>query len=284
VENAEATPPVAGESVTTTRGASGPDWSNLQADYERLGSFKAVANLYGVAPETVSRAARRLGIVSLRRWRMTHLDPAELRKLYEAGASVPDLAEQFRSSQSSIYMRLWMAGTQMRRTGHDGWTWGPEQYEKRAAATARGAFQGIQRERFRRLGRQTPKMNSPQEQFFQQALIRARLSFETQSRELGRYYPDIKLHQQPVLIEIDSWGHLMPGSAEFDKKRDAELAEAGYTVVRFSNEQIEDNVDSCVQWLIDRFGLEAEEDPVAIIRNRRGHQPASGIKPDDDIV
>jgi very-short-patch-repair endonuclease len=284
VENAEATPPVAGESVTTTRGASGPDWSNLQADYERLGSFKAVAKAYGVAPETVSRAARRLGIVSLRRWRMTHLDPEELRRLYEAGATVPDLAEQFRSSQSSIYMRLWMAGTQMRRTGHDGWKWGPEQHEKRAAATARGAFQGIQRERFRRLGRMTPKMNSPQEQLFQQALIRAGLSFETQSRELGRYYPDIKLHQQPVLIEIDSWGHLMASAAEFDKKRDAELAEAGYTVVRFSNEQIEEDVDSCVTWLIDRFGLEPEDDPVAIIRNRRGRQPVSGTKPDDDIV
>jgi len=251
------------------------DWSNLQADYERLGSFKAVAKLYGVAPETVSRKAKELGVKSLRRWRQTNLDPTELRKLYEAGATVPDLAKRFRSSPSSIYLRLWMADTEMRRTGHTDWAWGPEQYEARRLATERGAFQGIQRERFRRLGRETPKMNSPQEQLFQQALIKAGLSFETQPRII-RFFPDIVLHQQPVLVEIDSWGHQMPDCVEFDKNRDAELAADGYTVVRFTNEQVEADADGCVKQLIDRFGLLSEEDPVAIIRNRRGGPPASG--------
>ena len=251
------------------------DWNNLRADYERLGSFKAVAKEYGVAPETVSRKAKELGVNSRRRWRQEHLDPAELRKLYEDGLTVPELAKQFHSSQSSIYLRLWMSGTEMRRTGHDGWTWGPEQYEKRREATERGAFQGAQRERFRRLGLQSPKMNSPQEQLFQQALIRAALSFETQSRELDRYYPDIKLHQQPVLVEIDSWGHQMPAAAEFDRQRDAALSEAGYTVVRFTNEQVEADVDGCVEQLVKQFGLYPEGDPVAIIRSRRGEKPAS---------
>lgn len=250
------------------------DWSNLQQDYERLGSFKAVAKLYGVAPETVSRRAKALGISSLRRWRMTHLDPEELRRLYEDGATVPELAKQFRSSQSSIYMRLWMAGTEMRRTGHDGWKWGPEQYAKRVAATERGAFKGSQRERLVRLGKGS-KMNSPCEQLLQQALIRAALSFETQSRELGRYYPDVKLHQQPVLVEVDGWTHFMYHKAEFDERRDAELRAAGFEVVRFTTEQIEADADGCVQQLIDRFGLEPEEDPVAVIRTRRGETPAS---------
>ena len=40
------------------------DWSNLQQDYERLGSFKAVAAEYRVAPETVSRKAKELGVSS----------------------------------------------------------------------------------------------------------------------------------------------------------------------------------------------------------------------------
>lgn len=250
------------------------DWSNLQQDYERLGSFKAVAKLYGVSPETVSRNAKRLGVQSLRRWRQTHLDPQELRKLYEAGATVPDLAEKFHSSQSSIYMRLWMADTPMRRSGHDGWTWGPEQHEKRSAAVERGAFKGSQRERLSRLAK-LPKVNSPQEMAFQQALIRARLSFETQSRELNRYYPDVKLHQQPILIEVDGWTHYMTHKAEFDKRRDAELRAAGYEVVRFTTKQIEADVDDCVQQVVDRFGLLPEDDPVAIIRSRRSEQPAS---------
>jgi len=275
VDNAEAIPHVAGESVTTTRGASGPDWSNLQKDYERLGSFKAVAEEYRVVPETVSRKAKELGVSSRRRWRSEHLDPAELRRLYEDGINVPELAKHFHSSQSTIYLRLWMAGTEMRPGGPNGFKWGPEQYEKRRAATERGAFQGAQRERFRRLGRETPKMNSPWEQLFQQALIRAWLSFETQPR-IVRFYPDIKLHQQPVLVEIDGWGHQMPRVVEFDEKRDAELRDAGYTVVRFANEQVEADPDECVKQLIARFGLVPEDDPVAIIRSRRGEEPASG--------
>lgn len=275
VDNAEAIPHVAGESVTTTRGASGPDWSNLQKDYERLGSFKAVAAEYQVAPETVSRKAKELGVKSRRRWRSENLDPAELRRLYETGMNAEQLAKQFNSSVSSIYTRLWMAGTEMRASGPRDFTWGPEQYRKRAEATARGAFQGAQRERFKRLGRETPKMNSPWEQLFQQALIRARLSFETQCRII-RFYPDITLHQQSVLVEIDGWAHTMPGPAAFDKKRDAELTAAGYTVVRFTNEQVEADPDDCVKQLIDRFGLLPEENPVAIIRTRRGEKPASG--------
>jgi very-short-patch-repair endonuclease len=250
------------------------DWSNLQQDYERLGSFKAVAKLYGVAPETVSRKAKQLGVQSLRRWRQTHLDPQELRSLYEQGTSVPDLAERFHSSLSSIYMRLWMAGTPMRRSGHDGWRWGPEQHDKRAAANARGAYKGAQRERLSRLGK-LPKVNSPQETALQQALIRARLSFETQSRELGRYYPDIKLHQQPILIEVDGWTHCMAHKAEFDKRRDVELRLAGYEVVRFTTVEVEADADACVQQVIDRFGLVPEEDPVAIIRSRRSEKPVS---------
>ena len=152
VDNAEAIPLVAGETVTTKRGTSGPDWSNLQQDYERLGSFKAIAEEYGVARETVSRKAKELGVKSQRRWRKDNLDPAELRELYESGATVAELAERFHSSMSSIYLRLWMAGTEMRSPGPEGFTWGPEQYAKRAAAVARGAYEGTLSERYRRPG------------------------------------------------------------------------------------------------------------------------------------
>ena len=262
------------------------NWNNLQQDYERLGSFKSVAAEYGVAPETVSRKAKELGVKSARRSRAENLDPAELRRLYEAGAAVPDLAKQFKSSHGTIYMMLWTSGAEMRTSGPRDFKWGPEQYEKRRAATERGAFQGAQRERFTRLGRETPKMNSPQEQLFHKALLRARLSFETQLRELRRYYPDIKLSQKPVIIEIDSWGHLLPKPAEFDRQRDAALREAGYEVVRFMNEQVEADADACVRQVVKQFGLEPEKNPVALIRTRRGGEPLIiiPIYSDGDIV
>ena len=273
VDNAEAIPLVAGETVTTKRGTSGPDWSNLQQDYERLGSFKAIAEEYGVARETVSRKAKELGVKSQRRWRKDNLDPAELRELYESGATVAELAERFHSSMSSIYLRLWMAGTEMRSPGPEGFTWGPEQYAKRAAAVARGAYEGTLSERYRRPGvsARRPTVNSPQEVQFQQALIRARLSFETQCREL-RFYPDVKLHQQPILVEIDGWAHGLADNLSADKRRDAELTEVGFTVIRFTNEQVETDADGCVKQLIDRFGLQPEENPVALIRERRRDQ------------
>lgn len=261
------------------------DWSNLQQDYDRLGSFRAVAQAYKVAPETVSRKAKELGVVSRRRWRQQHLDPAELRKLYDGGATVPDLAVQFHSSESSIYLRLWMTGTEMRTPGPNGYKWGPEQYEKRALATVRGAFQGAQRERFKRLGRETPKMNSPQEQLIHQALLRARLSFETQCRVL-RYYPDIKLAQKPILIEIDGWGHSMPKNAEIDARRDAELCAAGFEIVRITNEQAEADANECVRSVVEQFSLQPEQWPVALIRKRRGETPIPTypIYSDGDIV
>lgn len=260
------------------------DWSHLREDYERLGSFKAVAKEYHVAPETVSRKAKELGVRHIRRWRQENMDPGELRKAYEGGTSVADLAKQFKCGESTVYLRLWMTGTEMRRSGHNGWKWGPEQHEKRVAAVARGAFQGAQKERFARIGQRAAKMNSPQEQMFQQALIRAYLSFETQARII-RFYPDVKLHQQPILVEIDGWAHALPGPARFDENRDAELAEAGYTVVRFTNEQVEEDADGCVRQLIERFGLLPEEDPVAIIRTRRGETPGTDMLfSDEDIV
>jgi very-short-patch-repair endonuclease len=281
VDNAEAIPHVAGESVTTTRGASGPNWDNLQQDYERLGSFKAVATEYGVAPETVSRKAKELGVRSQRRARQD-VDRDEVRRLYEAGATAAELATHFKSSLSTVYMWLWASGVEMRPSGPRDFTWGPEQYAKREAAVERGAYKGAQRERFKRLGQQSPKMNSPQERLIQQALLRARLSFETQCRIL-RFYPDVKLHQQPILIEVDSWGHQMPTAREFDQRRDALLAAAGFTVVRFTNEQAEADADLCVRKVMDTFGLVPEENPVAIIRSRRG-EPGSVFTPDEDIV
>ncbi len=276
VDNSEATPLVAGDALTTTRGAPGPDWTKLQQDYERLGSFKAVAAEYGVAAPTVSRKAKELGVRSKRRARQD-VDRDEVRRLYEAGATAAELAERFQSSMSTVYSWLWASGVEMRQSGPRDFKWGPEQYAKREAAVERGAYQGIQRERFRWIGSRTPKVNSPQEKLFQQALIRARLSFETQSRII-RFFPDIKLHQQPILIEIDSWGHQMRSSREFDQHRDALLADAGFTVVRFTNEQVEADADLCVRKVMDTFALIPEENPVVIIRDAREYnpEPASG--------
>jgi very-short-patch-repair endonuclease len=244
------------------------DWSNLQKDYERLGSFKAVAAEYGTYPETVSRAAKRLGIVnSLSR----DIDWSGLRELYDSGKNQAEIAEHYGCSPSLVSMAMKTLGIQARASGPAGQEWTEDQHRKRREAVARGAFQGAQRERFRRLGSRTPKENSPSERSLHHALIKAGLSFETQSRELGRYWPDVKLHQQPILIEVDGWAHGMPARKRFDENRDAALTAAGFTVVRLSNEEVDADADGCVQRIIETFGLAREESPVALIRDRRSY-------------
>lgn len=268
MDNTEATPPVAGESVTTKRGASGLDWSNLQEDYERLGSFKAVAAEYGTYPETVSRAAKRLGVGNkLSR----KIDWSRLQELYNSGMTQSQLAEYYECSASLVSTEMKKQGIEVTHRGSTGYKWTESDHEKRREAVERGAYKGTKREHFRRLGKMMPKENSPSEKLLHQALIKARLSFETQSRELGRYWPDVKLHQRPILIEVDGWGHSMAPRRDHDNRRDAALTAAGYHVVRFTNEQVDTDADSCVQQLIEQFGLLPEEKPVVLIRNRRSY-------------
>lgn len=268
MDNTEATPHVAGESVTTKRGASGLDWSNLQKDYERLGSFKAVAAEYGTYPETVSRAAKRLGIGNkLSR----KIDWSGLLALYKSGMTQSQIAEHYECSMSLVSAEMRKQGIEVVRRGSTGYKWTEEDRAKRHAAVERGAYKGTKREHFRRLGRLTPKENSPSEQILHQALIRASLSFETQSRELNRYWPDVKLLQQPVLVEADGWAHNMKTRRTHDEQRDAALTAAGFTVVRFTNDQIDTDSDGCVQQLIDRFGLVREENPTTLIRDRKSY-------------
>ncbi len=118
-------------------------------------------------------------------------------------------------------------------------------------------------------------MNSPQEQLLQQAVIRAAVSFETQPQIL-KYFPDILLHQKPIIVEAYSWYHQTPACLRSDAERDSALTAAGYTVVRFTNGEIEADADGCVRRLMDRFGLVAEDDAVAVIRRRREYKPAPG--------
>ena len=76
----------------------------------------------------------------------------------------------------------------------------------------------------------TNVINTPCEAMFHQALIRARLSFETQSHPAGdRYEADIELKQAPIVIEVTN----SPGEKRAGPRRErktASLEAAGYRV------------------------------------------------------
>ena len=52
------------------------------------------------------------------------------------------------------------------------------------------------------------------------------------------------LNQKPVIVEVDCWAapHWSRDAA-YDERRDAALARAGYTVIRFTNKQVDADAD-----------------------------------------
>ena len=121
----------------------------------------------------------------------------------------------------------------------------------------------------------TQVINTPHEAMFHQALIRARLSFETQSHPAGdRYEADIELTQKPIVIEVTN----SPGEKRAAPRRErktAALEAAGYRVYWFSNHQARTDPDAAVRRVMRENDLHAEASPTVLIRaNRAGHPGA----------
>lgn len=74
------------------------DWSNLQADYERLGTQQAVANEYGCTRGMVDKRMRRAGIRCHPRRGRTHEWSEEWRANHRAATNTPEFKEAHRAS------------------------------------------------------------------------------------------------------------------------------------------------------------------------------------------
>ncbi|WP_420479380.1 endonuclease domain-containing protein [Brevundimonas sp. FT23028] len=60
---------------------------------------------------------------------------------------------------------------------------------------------------------------------------------------MGAYVVDFACHRADLVIEVDGGVHSLPEVAVRDLERDAWLASQGYSVLRFSTRQIEDDLD-----------------------------------------
>jgi very-short-patch-repair endonuclease len=259
------------------------DWSNLQKDYERLGSFAAVADEYGVSRSAVSQQVTKQG------WHRK--DWSKLPEMYAGGMTYEELAAHFGcKSLSTIGNRLRAMGVEPEHRGMTGRTWSDEhranfmeaveksavyrtwtpkrQAAHRAATTDNPEWRAKNAAHLEATrGTRRPSVNPPSEVALQEALKRARLSFETQASLLNRYCADALLHQAPVVIEVDGWSHKLKGDA--DRQRDAAVIAAGFQVFRFTNEAMNASPDDCVRRVMEACRLSPEADPVAIIRDHR---------------
>jgi very-short-patch-repair endonuclease len=258
------------------------DWSNLQRDYERLGSFTAVAEEYGVSKSWVSQKVKEQG------WHAK--DWSELPALYESGMTYEQLAERYDCSIGTIGNQLRKMGVTPEHRGMTGKTWSAEHRARfmqaieesstyrtwtperraahRAATTDNPEWRAKNADHLRNTrGTRRPSVNPPSEMKLHEALKRARLSFETQASLLNRYCADALLHQAPIVIEVDGWSHKL--RADSDRQRDAAVTAAGYRVFRFTNEQVSADADGCVRQVATNCRLAPEDEPVAIIRDYR---------------
>ena len=72
---------------------------------------------------------------------------------------------------------------------------------------------------------------------------------------IGSYIADFLCLERKLIIEADGAGHRL--QKRRDEKRDWSLMQKGYTVLRFTNDQI----NSDLQWVLDQIAQEAGKAP-----------------------
>jgi very-short-patch-repair endonuclease len=64
---------------------------------------------------------------------------------------------------------------------------------------------------------------------------------------MGQYVVDFVCHRANLVIEVDGGVHQLPDVAVRDLARDGWLISQGYTVLRFTTQQVENDIDAVVR-------------------------------------
>lgn len=70
---------------------------------------------------------------------------------------------------------------------------------------------------------------------------------------IGLYIADFYCHKVKLIVEIDGIIHNRKDIQEHDEKRQKDLTELGYTVIRFTNQQVITNVESILLIIEDKI-------------------------------
>ena len=66
---------------------------------------------------------------------------------------------------------------------------------------------------------------------------------------------DFYIAEQKIVIEIDGRQHLLPEHKEADEQRDAVMSSWGITVLRYSNDSIQNNFSAVTADILQHIGL-----------------------------
>jgi very-short-patch-repair endonuclease len=64
---------------------------------------------------------------------------------------------------------------------------------------------------------------------------------------VGGYILDFYCREKKLVIEIDGGVHLAPGAREYDEVRDKFFRELDYRVLRFRNDEVEENIKRVIE-------------------------------------
>ena len=243
--------------------------SDLSEVCKTVPNPRELARHYGVTVSEVTAELKRQGIVKFTR--RDQVDWTGLEELYEKLQSVPAVAMELSTTVKIVWREMKTRGIERRPRGH---VKGQKKTQSWREASAKHWDDPDWREEQRQKWlERLPSMRgtgrtSPPEEFLQNALRKANISFTANLPLLGgRYTVDIHIEQKPVIIEADGSSHWLPEARRKDAQRDEELKSSGYQVFRFSYRELDDDADKCVRYVIDSAGLLAEEDPVFITRS-----------------
>lgn len=253
------------------------DWSNLQEDYETLGSRAKVAAAYGCSEGAVQKAMSRRNIQAkplkgrVYTWTPERLEAwSNLQTDYDRLGSKRAVAKEYECTIKLVETAMKRLGVSAKPVKGRKVTWTDEWRATHKTACNVDSFKDAHRVALLRRyeeGRVTgSSQGSPLEALLHGALKRAQLSFTTQRRKLNRYVIDIELVQAPVIIEADGFNHRLERQKAKDVIRDAALTEAGYRVFRFDGTQINADPDACIRKVVEATGLIPDADPVFDIR------------------
>eukprot|EP01012_Entosiphon_sulcatum_P036337 TRINITY_DN46310_c0_g1_i1.p1 TRINITY_DN46310_c0_g1~~TRINITY_DN46310_c0_g1_i1.p1 ORF type:complete len:126 (+),score=10.51 TRINITY_DN46310_c0_g1_i1:95-472(+) len=92
------------------------------------------------------------------------------------------------------------------------------------------------------------KQTDAEEMMWQCLRNRKLLNFKFRRQHpIHQYIADFYCHEAKLIIEIDGGIHNNPENQEYDQNRTIELMKIGITVIRFTNEDVNNNLDEVIK-------------------------------------
>ena len=69
------------------------------------------------------------------------------------------------------------------------------------------------------------------------------IEFKLYNNKSNFFIADFYCHQRRLIIEVDGDYHAKPSIEEYDRERDEILSSMGYSIIRFSNDEVLENIE-----------------------------------------